>query len=122
MIRRILPQRRSAETFQLRFWNQPVSVTIGYYDDDTPGEIFIDAGKSGQDVQSTARDAAVVLSIALQHGATVDTIQHALTRLGDGSAASLLGVVIDRLSVLTLDAAKLAAPSATDPSNIGGNR
>lgn len=114
MTRRILPQRRSAETFQLRFWNQPVSVTVGYYDDGAPGEIFIDAGKSGQDVQSTARDAAVVLSLALQHGTTVDTIQHALTRLGDGSAASILGVVIDHLSVLAFDAAKPAAPSASD--------
>jgi hypothetical protein len=121
MTRRILPQRRSAETFHLRFWNQPVSVTVGYYDDGTPGEIFVDAGKTGQDVQSTARDAAVVLSIAMQHGATVDTIQHALTRLGDGSPASILGVIIDRLSVMTLDAVP-AAPSTTDPSNIGGQR
>lgn len=114
MSRRILPQRRSAETFQLRFWNQPVSVTVGYYDDDTPGEIFIDAGKTGQHVQSTARDAAVVLSLALQHGATVDTIQHALTRLGDGSPASILGIVVDRLSDLAVDAAKSVAPSATE--------
>ena len=56
MTRRLLPQRRSAETFHLRFWNQPVSVTVGYYPDGTPGEIFVDAGKSGQDVQSAARD------------------------------------------------------------------
>jgi hypothetical protein len=98
MSRRILPQRRSAETFQLRFWNQPVSVTVGYYEDGTPGEIFVDAGKTGQDVQSTARDAAVVLSLALQHGATVATIQHAVTRSGNGEAASILGAIIDQLS------------------------
>src|ERR1700691_4972238 len=96
--RRILPQRRSAETFQLRFWNQPVTVTVGYYEDGTPGEIFVDAGKSGQDVQSTARDAAIVLSLALQHGATVATIQHAVTRSGNGEAASILGAIIDQLS------------------------
>jgi hypothetical protein len=98
--RRILPQRRSAETFHLRFWNQPVSVTVGYYEDGAPGEIFVDAGKTGQDVQSTARDAAVVLSLALQHGATVATIQHAVTRSGNGEAASILGAIIDRLSAL----------------------
>jgi hypothetical protein len=98
--RRILPQRRSAETFHLRFWNQPVSVTVGYYEDGAPGEIFVDAGKTGEDVQSTARDAAVVLSLALQHGATVATIQHAVTRSGNGEAASILGAIIDRLSAL----------------------
>jgi hypothetical protein len=101
--RRILPQRRSAETFQLRFWNQPVSVTVGYYEDGTPGEIFVDAGKTGQDVQSTARDAAVVLSLALQHGATVATIQHAVTRSGNGEAASILGAIIDQLSAFLSD-------------------
>jgi hypothetical protein len=98
MTRRILPQRRPAETFQLRFWNQPVSVTVGYYEDGAPGEIFVDAGKSGQDVQSTARDAAVVLSLALQHGATVATIKHAVTRSGNGEAASIVGAIIDQLS------------------------
>jgi hypothetical protein len=106
--RRILPQRRSAETFQLRFWNQPVSVTVGYYEDGAPGEIFVDAGKTGQDVQSTARDAAVVLSLALQHGATVATIQHAVTRSGNGEAASILGAIIDQLSAF--------------PSDVGGQR
>ena len=61
--------RRAAETFDVRFWNQSFSVTIGFYPDGTPGEVFIDGGKTGQDIQSIARDAAVVLSLALQRGA-----------------------------------------------------
>ena len=52
MIRRTLPQRRAAETFDLRFWNQPFTVTVGFYADGTPGEVFIDGGKTGQDIQS----------------------------------------------------------------------
>ena len=98
MIRRTLPQRRAAETFDLRFWNQPFTVTVGFYADGTPGEVFIDGGKTGQDIQSTARDAAVVLSLALQHGAPIETIRHAVTRNGSGSAASILGAVVDALS------------------------
>ena len=58
-MRRILPQRRAAETFDMRFWNQLFTVTVGFYPDGTPGEVFIDGGKTGQDIQSTARDAAV---------------------------------------------------------------
>ena len=50
-MRRILPQRRAAETFNLRFWNQPFTVTVGFYADGTPGEVFIDGGKTGQDMQ-----------------------------------------------------------------------
>ena len=51
-MRRTLPQRRAAETFDLRFWNQPFTVTVGFYADGTPGEVFIDGGKTGQDIQS----------------------------------------------------------------------
>ena len=81
-MRRVLPQRRAAETFDLRFWNQPFTVTVGFYADGTPGEVFIDGGKTGQDIQSTARDAAVVLSLALQHGTPIETIRHAAARSG----------------------------------------
>ena len=107
MTRRILPQRRPAETFNLRFWNQQFTVTVGQYPDGTPGELFIDGGKTGQDVQSTARDAAVVLSLALQHGAEVETIRHAVTRSENGEAASILGAIVDKMAVLAVDAAKM---------------
>ena len=71
MIRRTLPQRRAAETFDLRFWNQPFTVTVGFYPDGTPGEVFVGVGKTGTDIASVARDAAVVISLALQHGVPV---------------------------------------------------
>ena len=97
MSRRVLPQRRASETFTLRFWNQSFTVTAGFFDDGTLGEVFIDGGKTGQDIQSTARDAAVVLSLALQHGATVETIRRAVTRGASGEAASILGAIVDAL-------------------------
>ena len=57
-MRRTLPQRRAAETFDLRFWNQLFTVTVGFYADGTPGEVFIDGCKTGNDIESIARDAA----------------------------------------------------------------
>ena len=103
MIRRSLPQRRAAETFDMRFWNQPFTVTVGFYPDGTPGEVFIDGGKTGQDIQSTARDAAVVLSLALQHGVPPETIRHAVTRGASEEPASILGAVADHLPTLTAE-------------------
>jgi len=97
MTRRTLPQRRASETFDLRFWNQSFIVSVGFYPDGVIGEVFIDSRKTGQDVQSTARDAAVVLSLALQHGTPIETIRRAVTRNGAGDAASILGAVIDTL-------------------------
>jgi hypothetical protein len=99
-MRQILPQRRAAETFNVRFWNQPFTVTVGFYADATPGEVFIDGGKTGQDVQSTARDAAVVLSLALQH-----VIRRAVTRSGSGATASILGAIVDVLPATARGAA-----------------
>ena len=98
MMRRLLPQRRPAETFDLWFWNQSFSVTIGFYPNGAVGEVFIDGGKSGQDIQSTARDAAVVLSLALQHGVPPETIRHAVTRGASEEPASILGAVVDSIT------------------------
>ena len=105
-MRRTLPQRRPAETFDLWFWNQSFSVTIGFYPSGEVGEVFIDGGKTGQDVQSTARDAAVVLSLALQHGTPIEAIRHAVTRNGSGEAASILGATVDCLAMVSVRAAE----------------
>ena len=100
MSRQALPQRRRAETFTVVHWNQPFVVTVGFFDDGTPGEVFVDSRKTGGDVEAIARDAAVVISLALQHGAAVGTLQHAITRNSDGSPASILGAVVDCLSAI----------------------
>jgi hypothetical protein len=61
-MRRVLPRRRAAETFNMRFWNQLFTVTVGFYADGTLGEVFIDGCKTGNDIESIARDAGVLLS------------------------------------------------------------
>ena len=100
-MRRILPQRRRAETFTVVCRNQPVAITAGFYDDGALGEVFIDSRKSGADRRDTSRsDAAVVISLALQHGVSIEVIRHAVTRCNDGSPASILGAVVDCLSAI----------------------
>jgi hypothetical protein len=97
-MRRVLPRRRAAETFNLRFWNQSFTVTVGFYADGTPGEVFIDGCKTGNDIESIARDAAVLLSLALQHGVPPQIIRHAVTRGASEEPASILGAVIDSIT------------------------
>ena len=97
-MRRVLPQRRAAETFDLRFWNQLFTVTVGFYADGTPGEVFIDGCKTGNDIESIARDAGVLLSLALQHGVPPGAISHAVTRGASEEPASILGAVVDCIS------------------------
>jgi hypothetical protein len=94
--RRRLQQRRRAETFDLLFRNQLVTVTVGFHADGTLGEIFISTGKT--DIASVARDAAIALSLLLQHGVSIESLAHAITRGPRGEPASLLGAVVDAIA------------------------
>jgi len=98
---RIHPQLRAAATFDLRFWNQPFTVTVGVYADGTPGEVFVDSHKTGGDVEAIASDAArVLLSLGLQHGTPIETIRRAVTRGARGEPASIIGTIVDALDAL----------------------
>ena len=97
-MRQLLPQRRPAETVTVVHQGRPFTVTIGFYADGRLGEVFVDVGRIGQDIESIARDAGVVLSIAIQHGAPIETIRHAVTRDSSGAAASILGAIVDRVN------------------------
>jgi len=94
-----LPNRRRCETFTLDFGglSRPHTVSVGYYDDGRIGELFITGGKSGEQVQTIARDGAIMASLALQHGVTIDTMHHAITRNSQDEPQSVLGVVVDGL-------------------------
>jgi len=109
--RNTLPQRRYAETFEMQHGKQNTvfSVTIGYYNapwfdahgargiEARVGEVFIHGSKSGSDFEAVARDGAILLSLALQHGVALETIKHAITREQDGSPSTIVGAVVDRL-------------------------
>lgn len=71
---------------------------IGRFDDGRIAEIFINGSKVGAAAETNAQDAAIVASLALQHGCPVDTIRHALVRSGGstGPLATLLNEVAAR--------------------------
>jgi hypothetical protein len=62
---------------------------------DRLAEIFIGNGRAGSDVDTAARDAAVVVSIALQYGVPLDVLRHALMRDAQGRASGPLGSALD---------------------------
>lgn len=98
-MRKLLPSRRHSESFRINHGGMSLDygVTAGYYDDGSLGEVFITGGKSGQDVEAIARDGAVLMSLALQHGAILETLAGAITRDSRGAPSSVIGVVIDQL-------------------------
>lgn len=89
MTREALPNRRHCVTQQLEYVTEngvieKYHVTIGYYPDGRPGEIFCNDARTGSDRQSELNDASITISVALQEGRDLVT-------LGDSLGPSRLG-------------------------------
>lgn len=72
--------------------------TLGFYDDDRLGEVFLNGTKIGTDTDIAVRDAAILLSFALQHGCTVETIRSAVTRDAKGRPEGVIGTLLDLIA------------------------
>jgi hypothetical protein len=90
-----LPDRRAAETVQLEHGGQRFTVTIGFYPDGRPGEVFTHGLRSGSNLDGLLADACVVVSYLMQHGVEPKEIASSMGRLGNTAPASIIGVVID---------------------------
>jgi hypothetical protein len=99
--RAALPNRRSAETLDFDHapdkGMQPMqyTATIGRHEDGRIGELFLNSSKIGSGSDANARDAAIAVSIGIQYGVPLDVLQRAMTRNGDGSPSSPIGLLLD---------------------------
>ena len=93
MIRSRLANRRLNETVDLHFEGQHYHVTIGYFADGQPGEVFCHGAKVGSGMDLLIDDACVALSMLLQHGAEPMALVHSMGRLGDSTPASIIGAL-----------------------------
>lgn len=114
MTRATLPQRRHNETSTILFKDKEFRVTLGFFADEvTPGEVFV-AGPKESELDAFARDAAILLSLCIQHGVPIETITNALTRDQDGTPSTLIGLVADRLLHKPIDEVPAPSPSRRD--------
>jgi hypothetical protein len=97
--RKRLPDRRPHEVLDFEHAGFRFTAGLGRYDDGKLGEIFLNVdGKVGTAVETGARDAAIVASLALQHGVTPEMIRHAVLRNSDDGPAGPLGAVLDLIA------------------------
>ena len=94
------PKSPAQETCDFQHCGLSFSVSAGFYSDGRIGELFLSSNKPGSPIEAIARDAAILLSIALQHGADIQTIKHALTKDHDGAPATLVGSALGALSLI----------------------
>jgi hypothetical protein len=94
-----LPNRRGSTTFAFNCGPHRYVATVAYFPGtDRLAEIFLGNSRAGSDIDAAAKDSAVVASIALQFGVSVDIIRKALLRNSDGTAASPLGAALDAIA------------------------
>jgi len=79
-MRRRLPDDRDARTHKFSVGGHEGYLTVGLYEDGTPGEIFVKMAKQGSVVSGLMDSFAIAISMALQYGvplqALVDKFSH----------------------------------------------
>ena len=99
MNRQSLPNRRYSENVDFEHESIRYTATVGYSPETHQiTEMFVTCCKIGSGADSAARDAAIAVSLALQHGADITRLRAAMSRNEDGSASSPIGRMLDILA------------------------
>jgi len=72
--RKRLPDERQSTTHKFRVGDQEGYLTVGLYEDGSPGEVFIKVSKQGSTVSGLMDTIALLTSLALQHGVPLETL------------------------------------------------
>ena len=72
--RRRLPDERLAITHHFSIAGHEGYLTVGLYEDGSPGEIFITMAKQGSTISGLMDSFATVVSLALQHGVPLEVL------------------------------------------------
>jgi hypothetical protein len=90
-----LPNRRASISFNFEHRGLGFTCTYSRFADGNVGEVFITNHKVNSAVDVDARDAAIILSFALQHGADISAIGKALCRDPRGNPSGVMAAALD---------------------------
>jgi ribonucleoside-diphosphate reductase alpha chain len=79
--RRKLPKHRNAKTFAFELAGSKGYVTVGEYEDGTPGEVFMKIAKQGSTLAGIMDSLAVSVSYGLQYGVPLKSYVHGMTNM-----------------------------------------
>lgn len=98
-----LPWRRGACSFRVVAGGVTYHATFAVDGPGAPVGCFLASYKPGSSVEATARDAGIVLSLALQWGVPAGAIRDALTADHDGAVARPIAAALDALAAERAD-------------------
>jgi hypothetical protein len=88
MTHRILPARWGQEVVDLNYDGFSFRIAMSRFADGSPAEVRIDSARAGSKLDTYGRDVAALLSLLVQNGVDLSTIEHALDRNSDAGLAS----------------------------------
>ncbi len=98
MTRERLPDRRPSETETIEHDGSRFEITVSFFFDGRVGEVFAGGAKSGSALDGLVNDAAILISLLLQHSIEPAALARTVGRLGDGTEpASIIGRIVDLL-------------------------
>ena len=113
-----MPQRRGGMKVRLSYGQFEFLVTMGYYPSGKIGEVFLSRDKAKEtEIDSIARDVAILISLCIQHGISLKTLADSVTREHQNRPSSVIGAVLD----LLLSAESLISNDHTSPSPVTTN-
>jgi len=80
-VRRELPKHRNAKTFAFKVAGVKGYVTVGEFEDGSPGEVFMKIAKQGSTLAGIMDSLAVSVSYGLQYGVPLKSYVHGLTNM-----------------------------------------
>jgi ribonucleoside-diphosphate reductase alpha chain len=78
-MRRRLPDTRASKTHKFNVAGHEGYITVGLYDDGTPGELFITMAKEGSTIGGLMDSLGTAISIALQYGVPTESLVNKFT-------------------------------------------
>jgi ribonucleoside-diphosphate reductase alpha chain len=112
-VRREMPKHRNAKTFSFKVAGSKGYVTVGEFEDGTPGEVFMKIAKQGSTLAGVMDALAISVSYGLQYGVPLKSYVHGLTNMAFApagitddedirTASSLVDYIFRRLALTYL--------------------
>lgn len=103
MSRERLPPRRHSENSEFVYQGVQVDLQCGYYEDGRIGEVFMSTRRLGTVIDTLCRDTAILMSLALQNGITLEEMNKSATPESLSQPDGIVSALCAHLFNLNLD-------------------
>lgn len=73
-VRRRLPDKRNSVTHKFSVGGHEGYMHVGFFEDETPGEVFLTMSKQGSTISGLMDSIAILISVALQYGVPLESL------------------------------------------------